>query len=113
LLPTQPARRLISSGSPARLAGVDTSAAQLAALRSAVKFADEFVGPPARWQTRGALGEVAYALGDDETAGATYDEAVALVESFAGALTPERKAGLLAAPPIVEILSLAGRRPAA
>lgn len=42
-----------------------------------------------------------------------HDEAVALVESLAGVLTPERKPGLLAAPPIVEILSLAGRRPAA
>jgi hypothetical protein len=36
-----------------------------------------------------------------------------LVESFAAALAPERKAQLLTAAPVDEILSLAGRRPAA
>jgi hypothetical protein len=76
-------------------------------------MADDLVGEPARWHARGALGEVSYALGDDETAAAAYDEAASLVESFAGALAPERKARLLAAAPIDEILSLAGRRPAA
>ena len=84
-----------------------------AALRSAVEIADDLVGPPARWHARAALGEASYALGDDESAAAAYGEAADLVESFAGALAPERKAVLMAAPPIDEIFSLAGRRPAA
>ncbi len=82
------------------------------ALRSAVEIADELVGPPARWHARAALGEVSYALGDDDTAAAAYDEAARLVESFAGSLTPERAERLVAAPAIEEILSQAGRRPA-
>jgi class 3 adenylate cyclase/tetratricopeptide (TPR) repeat protein len=83
------------------------------ALQSAVEIADDLVGAPARWQARAALGEASYALGDDETAAAAYDQAASLVQSFAAALAPERKARLLAAPPIDEILSLGGRRPAA
>jgi class 3 adenylate cyclase/tetratricopeptide (TPR) repeat protein len=83
------------------------------ALRSAVAIADDLVGQPARWHARGALGEVAYAVGDDENAAAAYDEAAGLVESFVAALAPERKAQLLTAAPVDEILSLAGRRPAA
>ena len=85
----------------------------LEALRSGVEIADALVGPPARWQARAALGEVSYALGDDETAAAAYDEAASLVESFSTAVAPERRARLLAAAPIDEILSLAGRRPGA
>jgi class 3 adenylate cyclase/tetratricopeptide (TPR) repeat protein len=83
------------------------------ALRSAVAIADDLVGAPARWQARAALGEASYALGDDQTAAAAYDEAAGLLESFAAALTHERKARLMAAPPIDEVLSLAGRRPVA
>jgi class 3 adenylate cyclase/tetratricopeptide (TPR) repeat protein len=83
------------------------------ALRSAVEIADDLVGAPARWQARAGLGEVSYALGDDETAALAYGEAASLVESFAAALASERKALLMAAPPIDEILRLAGRRPAA
>jgi hypothetical protein len=56
---------------------------------------------------------VSYALGEDETAAAAYEEAAGLVESFAGELAPERQTRLLAAAPIDEILTLAGRRPAA
>jgi class 3 adenylate cyclase/tetratricopeptide (TPR) repeat protein len=83
------------------------------ALRSGVEIADALVGPPARWHARAALGEVSYALGDDETAAAAYDEAASQIESFSGAVAPERKARLLAAAPIDQILSLAGRRPGA
>jgi class 3 adenylate cyclase/tetratricopeptide (TPR) repeat protein len=83
------------------------------ALRSGVEIADALVGPPARWHARAALGELSYALGDDESAAAAYDEAASLVESFAETIAPERNARLLAAAPIDEILSLAGRRPAA
>jgi tetratricopeptide (TPR) repeat protein len=82
------------------------------ALRSAIQIADELVGPPARWQARAALGEAAFGLGDDEAAESVYDEAATLVESFAATLAPERKARLLAAPPVEEILSPAGRTPA-
>jgi class 3 adenylate cyclase/tetratricopeptide (TPR) repeat protein len=83
------------------------------ALRAAIEIADDLVGPPARWHARAALGEASYALGDDETAAGAYDEAANLVESFAGTLAPERKERLIAAPPIDEILSLAGRTSAA
>jgi hypothetical protein len=60
-----------------------------------------------------ALGAVSYALGDDDGAAAAYTEARGLIESFAGTLAPERSPRLLAAPSIGEILSLAGRKPAA
>jgi tetratricopeptide (TPR) repeat protein len=83
------------------------------ALRSAVEIADDLVGPPGRWHARAALGQASYALGDDETAAAAYEEAASLVESFAGTLAPERKARLVAAPPVAEILSLGGRGPTA
>jgi class 3 adenylate cyclase/tetratricopeptide (TPR) repeat protein len=83
------------------------------ALRSAVEITDDLVGAPARWHARAALGQVSYAVGDDETAAAAYDEAAGLIENFGAALAPERKTRLMAAPPIEEILSLAGRRPAA
>jgi class 3 adenylate cyclase/tetratricopeptide (TPR) repeat protein len=82
----------------------------LESLRSAVVIADELVGPPARWRARAALGQVAYAVGDDETAGVAYDEARELIETFAGTLAPERSATLLSAAAVEEALSLAGRR---
>jgi class 3 adenylate cyclase/tetratricopeptide (TPR) repeat protein len=85
----------------------------LAALRSAVAIADELIGAPARWHARAALGQASYELGEDHSAAAAYEEAAGLVESFAGALAPERAASLLAAPPIDHIMSLAGRRPPA
>ena len=85
----------------------------LEALRSAVAMADDLVGPPARWSARAALGGAAYAVGDDDTAATAYGEAAALVESFAATLAPERAQRLLAAPPIEEILSAAGRKPVA
>jgi class 3 adenylate cyclase/tetratricopeptide (TPR) repeat protein len=85
----------------------------LEALRSAVPLVDALVGPPARWQARAALGEVAYALGEDETAAAAFGEAAALVEAFATTLAGERAAALLAAPTVAQILSAAGRSPVA
>jgi class 3 adenylate cyclase/tetratricopeptide (TPR) repeat protein len=84
----------------------------LAALRSAIAIIDGLVGPSARWDARAALGQVAHAVGDDDTAEAAYDEAADLVTSFARTLAPERAERLLSAPPIEEILSAAGRRPA-
>jgi class 3 adenylate cyclase/tetratricopeptide (TPR) repeat protein len=83
----------------------------LAAARSATVIADELVGPPARWHAQGGLGAVAHAVGDDDAAAAAYQEAARLVETFAVTLAPQRAACLLAAQPIDEILSLAGRRP--
>jgi class 3 adenylate cyclase/tetratricopeptide (TPR) repeat protein len=85
----------------------------LDSLRSAVAIADELVGQPARWQARAALGQVGYAVGDDETAAAAYGEARKLVETFAETLSPERAARLLSAPAVEEILSPAGRAPTA
>jgi tetratricopeptide (TPR) repeat protein len=83
------------------------------ALRSAIEIADALIGPPARWQARAALGQVAQTVGDDDVADAAYVEAGRLVETFAETLAPERASHLLGAPAINEILSLAGRRPAA
>jgi tetratricopeptide (TPR) repeat protein len=80
-----------------------------AALRSAVDVADDLVGPPARWNARAALGGVAYSLGDDEAAAGAYAEAADLVEAFVPTLAPERAASVLAAAPVTEILSAAGR----
>jgi class 3 adenylate cyclase/tetratricopeptide (TPR) repeat protein len=85
----------------------------LEALRSATRIADDLIGPPARWQARAALGESAYALGQDDVAATAYGEAAELVTSFVATLTPERRERLLAAPPVAEILSVAGRPPTA
>jgi tetratricopeptide (TPR) repeat protein len=84
----------------------------LQALRSAVTLTDELIGQPERWQARSAFGKVAHTLGEDDVAAAVYDEAADLVEEFAKTLAPERARGLLAAPDVAEILSLAGRRSA-
>ena len=81
----------------------------LAAVRSAVAIADDLVGPPARWQARAALGEVSYALADDQTAAIAFAEAADLVEAFAATLAEERAETLVRAPPVARILSLAGR----
>ena len=94
------------------LARVGRDEEALGALRQAVAIADELVGPPARWDAQAALGQVAYSLGDDETARDAYGEAGRLIESFAGTLAPERAERLLTAPTVDEILSLAGRSPA-
>jgi tetratricopeptide (TPR) repeat protein len=85
----------------------------LAALRSAVEIADDLVGAPARWSSRSALGEVAYAIGEDDTAASAYSEAADLVEAFVPTLAPERAASVLAAAPVTEILTAAGRAPIA
>ena len=50
--------------------------------------------------------------GEDDVAATAYGEAAALIEEFATTLAPTRATGLLAAPDVEEILSLAGRRPA-
>jgi tetratricopeptide (TPR) repeat protein len=81
----------------------------LAALRSGVAIADELVGPPARWQARAALGDAAYELGDDETADAAFAEAAQLVDGFVETLAPERAAAVLAAEPVSDLRSRAGR----
>jgi class 3 adenylate cyclase/tetratricopeptide (TPR) repeat protein len=85
----------------------------LAALRAAVALTDDLIGQPGRWRARKALGRVSQLLGEDDTAAAAYAEAGDLIESFAGALAPPRSARFLATPAISEILSLAGRSPAA
>ena len=85
----------------------------LQSLRAAVVIADDLVGPPGRWHAQAALGAVSYALRDDDAAAAAYAEAGDLIESFAGTLAPARSARLLSVPSISELLSLAGRKPAA
>jgi class 3 adenylate cyclase/tetratricopeptide (TPR) repeat protein len=81
-------------------------------VRAAVALADELVGPPARWHAQAALGEVAYALGDDDTAAAAYAAAADLIGTFAQTLGPEHAATLLAAPVVAETMSLGGSAPA-
>ncbi|HEY6605715.1 MAG TPA: adenylate/guanylate cyclase domain-containing protein [Gaiellaceae bacterium] len=90
------------------LARLDRSAEALAALRRSVAIADELVGPPARWGARAALGNVAYAFGDDAAASEAYTTAADLIRGFGTSLAPERKEHLLGAPQVTEILSLAG-----
>ena len=82
----------------------------LEALRTAVPIADDLVGPPARWQARAALAEVAYTLGRDDLAAASFEEAAQLVESFAATLAAARRARFLSAPQIEQILTSAGHR---
>jgi class 3 adenylate cyclase/tetratricopeptide (TPR) repeat protein len=83
----------------------------LKAGRAGAAIADKLIGPPARWDAQASLGEIAQAVGDDDTAAAAYGEAASLIEAFAGTLAPGRSATLLAAPAIDEIFSRAGRRP--
>jgi tetratricopeptide (TPR) repeat protein len=77
----------------------------LTALRDAVAIADGLVSPPGRWQARAALGDAAYAVGDDDAASTAFGEAAGLVQSFAATLTPDRASRFLAAPEIVRILA--------
>jgi class 3 adenylate cyclase/tetratricopeptide (TPR) repeat protein len=81
----------------------------LVALRSGVGIADELIGPPARWHARAALGDAAYALGDDETAGVAFAEAADLVDGFVETLAPEHAAAVLDAEPVSSLRSRAGR----
>jgi tetratricopeptide (TPR) repeat protein len=91
------------------LARLGRKGAALEAFQSGVALADQLVGPPGRWAAHAALGRGAYALGDDDRAGTAYAEAAELVGTFASTLAPERAERLLKAPPVGEILSLAGR----
>jgi tetratricopeptide (TPR) repeat protein len=88
------------------LARLRRSAEALDALRTAVRIADDLVGPPARWDARAALGRVAYELGEDDEAGTAYDEAAELLESFSATLAPQRAAKLARSPVVNEIRSL-------
>jgi tetratricopeptide (TPR) repeat protein len=77
----------------------------LTALRTAVEIADRIVSPYARWNARAALGRVAYEVGRDHEAAASYSEAVGIVDAFAAALAPERAAALARSPVVQEIRS--------
>lgn len=77
----------------------------LDALRDAMQIADDLIGAPARWETRAALGRIAYKLGQDDVAARAYGEAKKLVETFAATLKPERRATLACAPVVEEIRS--------
>ncbi len=78
----------------------------LAELWTAVRIADDLVGPPARWEARAALGRASYLLGDDVGAEAVFGEARSLVEAFAATLSTRRAATLLGAQPIRDIVEL-------
>jgi class 3 adenylate cyclase/tetratricopeptide (TPR) repeat protein len=77
----------------------------LAAVAAAVATADDLVGPPGRWHARGALVDVAYAVGSDDVAEQAALEARDLIQGFAATLAPERAARLLAAPEVDAILT--------
>jgi class 3 adenylate cyclase/tetratricopeptide (TPR) repeat protein len=77
----------------------------LEVLRDAARIADDLVGAPARWETRAALGRVAYGLGKDDQAAAAYTEARVLLDDFVVALAPERRETLAKSPVVQEIRS--------
>jgi tetratricopeptide (TPR) repeat protein len=77
----------------------------LAALRAAVRLADELIGHPGRWDARATLARVAYALGRDDDAATSYREAADLVAEFSEGLAPERAATLAKSPVVAEIRS--------
>ena len=84
----------------------------IAELRTAVATADELIGPPARVHARGALGRVAYSLGEDDAAATAYAEAAKLVDDFTATLDPARAATFAGAPAVAEILAATGASPA-
>jgi tetratricopeptide (TPR) repeat protein len=75
----------------------------LAELRSAVETADRLGSPLLRWQTRAAL---AGAPGVDREG--LLQEAASLIRGVAASLAPERSAGYLAAPQVIEVLEAVG-----
>jgi class 3 adenylate cyclase/tetratricopeptide (TPR) repeat protein len=79
----------------------------LAELRSAVVLADTLVNPTGRWQSRAALAAALGDVGHDESAAATTREAKDIVTGFAATLAPSRRATLLAAPQVREVLDAA------
>jgi tetratricopeptide (TPR) repeat protein len=78
----------------------------LAALREAVRIADDLIGPPGRWHARAILGRVAYDVGADDEAAKAYAEARELVDTFSATLAPGRAATLARSPLVNEIRSL-------
>jgi class 3 adenylate cyclase/tetratricopeptide (TPR) repeat protein len=76
----------------------------LESLQAAVPIADALVGPPARWRARAALGQAAYALGDDETSERAWQEAASLVRDFADTLSAERRSRFLGTPQVESLL---------
>ena len=87
------------------LVALKRGAEAVAALREATVVADRLIGAPARWQAWGALGEGAYACGDDLTAAEAFGEAWSLLSSFAATLKPERARMLLAAPQVAAVVA--------
>jgi class 3 adenylate cyclase/tetratricopeptide (TPR) repeat protein len=88
------------------LAGLRRSGEALNALRTAVRIADDLVGPPGRWHARAALGRVAYEVGEDDEAATAYEEAAELVENFSATLAPQRAAMLAKSAIVSEVRSL-------
>jgi pentatricopeptide repeat protein len=89
------------------LLGMSRGAEAVAELRTAVSASDRLGSPPARWQTRGALGRALYQVGDDSGAEQAFQEAGDVIRDVAATLSPERAERLLAATPVRE--TLAGR----
>jgi class 3 adenylate cyclase/tetratricopeptide (TPR) repeat protein len=102
--PKYEARTLMTLGQA--LARLRRTAEALDALRTAVRLADDLIGPPARWDARAALGRVAYDIGEDDEAATAYEEAAELVEGFSATLAPQRAATLAKSPVVSEIRSL-------
>ena len=81
-----------------------STATALESLRAAVPIADALIGAPARWGARAALGQAAYALGDDETSETAWNEVVPLVRDFAATLSAERRSRFLSTPQVESLL---------
>ena len=84
----------------------------LESLRAAVPIADALIGPPARWRARAALGQAAYALGDDATSESAWNEASSLIHEFAATLSTERRGRFMSAPQVESMLRADAGTPA-
>src|SRR5262245_4298934 len=99
LRPKYEAIALTTLGRALTSQGVDAAAE----LRSAVEIADRLGSPLLRWQTRAALAGAV-----PEERDALLADASSIIREVASSLAPERSAGYLAAPQVVEVLEAAG-----
>jgi tetratricopeptide (TPR) repeat protein len=79
--------------------------AALLELETAVRIADQLIGPPGRFTARAALARAAYALGDDERAATANAEARELVDGFVATLAPERADRVRMSPLVRELFA--------
>jgi hypothetical protein len=69
----------------------------------AVARAESLAHPPTSWVAFAQLARASYAVGDDEAASVTFQQADARIEAFASNLTEEHRSTLLSAPQVRNI----------